>query len=267
MFSMLSSICVVKCRQCCHVASSVKHGTNFVYNRKVPIPIRIAQWLSIENVSQNCAHRPRFVVLCCWYTKIGLTISFGIISLVLEQLPHIVLTKIVLHGIWVIILHHLVWKAHRRIEGAIRIYFVCITPSILPWHGTLARYVKLRVAHAPEMPGTVSFPLWVRNPDMHHGTCMTRVPWCMPGSLTSGFLWSRWRGKHSRHSPQFYVSGKRPLETLSALLTNVWENPKSSFQLWWVLTLSLLLVLCNSSAQGYLRRIGTHVMPLWCNIA
>ena len=46
-------------------------------------------------------------------------------------------------------------------------------------------------------------------------TCVTHVPWCMPGSLTSDFLWSRWRGKRSRHSrrthnPQFYVSGKRP---------------------------------------------------------
>ena len=26
----------------------------------------------------------------------------------------------------------------------------------------------------------------------------THVVWCMPGSLTSGFLWSRWRGKRSR---------------------------------------------------------------------
>ena len=38
----------------------------------------------------------------------------------------------------------------------------------------------------------------------------------LPGSLTSGFLWSRWRRKRSRHSgcmrnPQFYVSGKRPV--------------------------------------------------------
>ena len=43
------------------------------------------------------------------------------------------------------------------------------------------------------------------------------VSWCMPGSLTSGFLWSRWWGKRSRHSrrmrnPQFFVSGKRPIE-------------------------------------------------------
>ena len=26
----------------------------------------------------------------------------------------------------------------------------------------------------------------VSNPDMHHGTCVTHVPWCMSGSLTRG---------------------------------------------------------------------------------
>ena len=35
---------------------------------------------------------------------------------------------------------------------------------------------------------------------MHHGTCVTHVPCCMLGSLTSGFLWSRWWGQRSRHS-------------------------------------------------------------------
>ena len=67
-----------------------------------------------------------------------------------------------------------------------------------------------------------------RHPDMHHGTCVTHVPWCMPGSLTIGFLWSRWRGKRSRHSrrmrnPQFYVSGQRPIQSssrISILLTD-----------------------------------------------
>ena len=29
---------------------------------------------------------------------------------------------------------------------------------------------------------------------MHHGTYVTHVPWCMPGSLTSSFLWNRSRG-------------------------------------------------------------------------
>ena len=47
----------------------------------------------------------------------------------------------------------------------------------------------------------------------------THVPWCMPGSLPSGFLWSRRRGKRSLHSrrmrnPQSYVYGKRPMDTL-----------------------------------------------------
>ena len=45
------------------------------------------------------------------------------------------------------------------------------------------------------MPGTFSPQPRVSDPDMHHGTCVTHVPWCMPGSLTSSFLWSRWRGK------------------------------------------------------------------------
>ena len=75
---------------------------------------------------------------------------------------------------------------------------------------------KLRVAHMLGMPGTFSPPPRVNDPDMHHGTCVTHVLWCMPGSLTRGFIWTRWRGKRSRHSrrmgnPQFYVSGKRPM--------------------------------------------------------
>ena len=83
-------------------------------------------------------------------------------------------------------------------------------------HRTLARYVKLWVAQAPGMPGTFSPIPRVSDPDMHHGACVTHVPWCIPGSLTSGFLWSRWRRKRSRHSrrmrnPQFFVSGKRPI--------------------------------------------------------
>ena len=66
-------------------------------------------------------------------------------------------------------------------------------------HGPLDRYVNLRVVHAPGMTGSFLQTPRVSDPDMHHGTCVTRVPWCMPGSLTSGFLWSRCRGKHSRH--------------------------------------------------------------------
>ena len=84
------------------------------------------------------------------------------------------------------------------------------------YYGPLARYVKLWVA--PGMPGTFTPPQRVSDTIMHHGTCVTHVPWCMP-SLTNGFLWSRWRGKRSQHSrrmpnPQFYASGKRPIENI-----------------------------------------------------
>ena len=84
-------------------------------------------------------------------------------------------------------------------------------------HGPLTRCAKLRFAHALGMPGTFSPPpTLVSDPDMHQGTCVTHVSWCMPESLTSGFLWSRWRGKRSRHSrrmrnPQFCVFDKRPM--------------------------------------------------------
>ena len=83
-------------------------------------------------------------------------------------------------------------------------------------HGPLARYVTMRVAHAPGLPGTFSPPPRVSDADMHHGTCGTHMLWCMLGSLTSSFRWSRCRGKCSRHSrlkrkPQIYVSGKRPI--------------------------------------------------------
>ena len=87
--------------------------------------------------------------------------------------------------------------------------------NLTPWASYQIR--KIAGAHAPGMPGTFSPSQQVSDPDMHHGTCVTHVPWCMPGSLTSGFLWNRRRGKkRSRHSRrmrnlQFYVSGKRPI--------------------------------------------------------
>ena len=50
----------------------------------------------------------------------------------------------------------------------------------------------------------------VNDPDMHLGTCVTHVPWCMSGSLTRG------RGENvpgipGACDPQFCVSGKRPM--------------------------------------------------------
>ena len=104
-------------------------------------------------------------------------------------------------------------------------------------HGALARYVKLWVAHAAGMPGTFSPPLRFSDPDMHHGTCMRHVPWCMSGSLTRGFLCSRRQGKCSWHFRRmcnltFYVSGRRCMAWATMfcdLITSHWITAMWSF--------------------------------------
>ena len=104
-------------------------------------------------------------------------------------------------------------------------------------NGPLTRYLNLRVAHALGMPGTFSPPPRVSDPDMHHGTCVTHIAWCMSRSLTGGYLWSRWWGKRSRHSrrmhnPQVCVSGKRPIAKLThaqLFLACYWSFPWNLF--------------------------------------
>ena len=66
-------------------------------------------------------------------------------------------------------------------------------PGLLHWQRMIAQWVSCQIrkiagAHAP---GTFSPSPQVIDPDMHHGTCVTHVPWCMPESLTCGFLWNR----------------------------------------------------------------------------
>ena len=90
----------------------------------------------------------------------------------------------------------------------------CCSPLRLPVCPSVCPPVPITSVNTG-MQETFSPPPRLNDPVMHHGTCVT----CMPGSLTSGFLWSLWRGQHSRHSLgmhnlQFYVSGKRPIPTL-----------------------------------------------------
>ena len=63
------------------------------------------------------------------------------------------------------------------------------------WEWASCQIRKIAGAHAPGMPGTFSPSPQVSDPDMHHDTCVTHVPWCMPGLLISGLLWNRRRGK------------------------------------------------------------------------
>ena len=82
--------------------------------------------------------------------------------------------------------------SHRPITWPL--YLPCtVAQEQSPWASCQIR--KIADAHAPGMPETFSPRPPVSDPDMHHSTCVTHVPWCMLGSLTNGFLWSRSRGK------------------------------------------------------------------------
>ena len=52
--------------------------------------------------------------------------------------------------------------------------------------------------------------LLVSDPGMHHGTCVTHVPWCMSGSLTCGDG-EKFPAFPAHAHPRFCVSGKRPM--------------------------------------------------------
>ena len=78
----------------------------------------------------------------------------------------------------------------------------------------LTRYVKLPVVHALGIPRTFFPPTWFSDPDMSHGTCVTNVLWCIPWSLTSGFLWKSVAGKTL---PAF------PAHAQTAIL-NIWQE-------------------------------------------
>ena len=82
------------------------------------------------------------------------------------------------------------WLSDTCSSGLVRRPYASI---LFKWASCQIR--KIAGAHAPGMSGTFSPSLQACDPDMHHGTCVTHVPWCMPGSLTSGFLWNRRRGE------------------------------------------------------------------------
>ena len=158
--------------------------------------INVQLWKSLK-INGNCCC---VCCVCCFNSRSSDMKKLGMNNYSLYECTNFLL----------ILIHHSLYL----------ISHVTVSKSMARWHlihGPLTRYAKLRVAHAPGMPGTFSPPPLVSDPDMHQGTCLTHVPWCMPGSLTSGSLWNRWRRKRSRHSqrmrnPQFCVSGKRPME-------------------------------------------------------
>ena len=94
--------------------------------------------------------------------------------------------------------------------------YICVCVCVYTVPGTMAPFMLCTMGFLPNTQYCgmrkrrkcrERFP---RHSGLAIPTCITAHAW----SLTSGFLWSCWRGKRSRHSrwmriPQFSVSGKR----------------------------------------------------------
>ena len=83
-------------------------------------------------------------------------------------------------------------------------------------YGYLTRYVTLRVAHAPGMPGKFSPPPTSMETACQPSRHASRHVRDARAVMHVGIVNPRWWWKRSRHSrrmrnPQFYVSGKRPM--------------------------------------------------------
>ena len=116
-------------------------------------------------------------------------------------------------------------------------------------NGPLTKYAKLRFAHAPGMPETFSPSPRVSDSDMHHGTSVMHVSWCMTGSLTSSFIWNRWWGKHSGIPGA--CSTRNFAHLVRGPLVNIW--------LWGVdsgITIFPSAVACRCSQEDFLM--------IWC---
>ena len=104
------------------------------------------------------------------------------------------------------------------IYGHTRVYDTCmvVAHTGLLNYGPLTRYVKLRVAHAPGMPGKFSPPPTSKETASKRFRHTPRHVREARTVLHVGIANLRWREKRSRDSqrmrnPQFYVSGKRPM--------------------------------------------------------
>ena len=117
---------------------------------------------------RNSLHAERSNFKCVNFEhNLGFDILSTQVNITLEWMPeHIVNDESIL-GPMTVLCHQT--SSHYLVERS---------PSPpLPYavNGPLARYLKLRVAHALGMPGTFFPPPQVNDPDMHHGTCVTHV--------------------------------------------------------------------------------------------
>ena len=160
-------------------------------NKRGPWPII---WKFLTCNLKACARDSHFILLFIFYHAL---LGFEIVRFSISLWEHVIGTVI--------------YDSPSASEEILKDLNQCISWASCQIH-------KIASCACTGNAGNVSPPPRVSDPDMHHGTCVTHGPWCMPRSLTRGFLWSHWWGKRSRHSrrmrnPQNCVSGKRLMKT------------------------------------------------------
>ena len=134
------------------------------------------------------------IQICCMHL-----VSF--LNIMMEQIAKIIPFSPQKHQ-WIYICIEIVWVVtnyppphphYPATPSAPQLLSIWLYLDLAQWASCQIR--KIAGAHGPVMPGTFPPSSQVSDPDMHHGTCVTHVPWCMPGSLTSGFLWNWRRGE------------------------------------------------------------------------
>ena len=100
-------------------------------------------------------------------------------------------------------------------------YYLCIVSNILvmgllPDTSNLGLHMRRECRERFPRHRLKRKPL-VSDPGIHHGTCVTHVPWCMSGSLT------RWRGKRSRHARR--MRNPQILRIWSEAHVNIYTKP------------------------------------------
>ena len=106
----------------------------------------------------------------------------------------------------------------------------CPISTPTPLHGPLTRYVKLRVAHAPGMPGTISPPPTSKETAGKRPRHASRHVRHERAGMHVGIANPWWREKCYRYSRRmrsvpFYVSGKKPMLTCAHMSTQTHKHP------------------------------------------
>ena len=128
---------------------------------------------------------------------------------------------------------------------------ICFPMGLLP--DTQNRGLRMRRECRERFPRhRIQRKLLVSDPGMHHGTCVTHVPWCMSGSLNCGSDGKRSQDSRRMRNSQFYVSGKRPIDMKIFIWYSFNSSPPSAaYMRQWIGSALAQIMVCRYSAPSH----------------